>query len=225
MYLFLISGCFDWFLNTNVKGDQVLLIYPIIIFTLRACKVILRPFCGAFDQNLFCCSDNSTTERQQNHKNVQGDFINKKKIIKSHQKSPNVMKSHLVNWNIFWWSFVISFSWFLLRVLCDTCQICAIDVRQSQGECPRNVKESQGLQIVCKTGDIKLNFTFSDIDSMAMSTVTALAEARQTSYIRGRWVYTENAGELQYSIVEPSLPGNGDYSAYNLWGNLILYFN
>ncbi len=54
---------------------------------------------------------------------------------------------------------------------------------------------------------------------MALSTVTALAEARQTSYIRGRWVYTENAGELQYSIVEPSLPGNGDYSAYNLWGN------
>ena len=52
---------------------------------------------------------------------------------------------------------------------------------------------------------------------MAMSTVSALAEARQTSYIRGRWVYTENAGELQYRIIEPTLPGNGDYSAYNLW--------
>ncbi len=54
-------------------------------------------------------------------------------------------------------------------------------------------------------------------DSVEMSTVSALAEARQTSYIRGRWVYTENAGELQYRIVEPTLPGNGDYSAYNLW--------
>ena len=56
-----------------------------------------------------------------------------------------------------------------------------------------------------------------DTDAMAMSTVSALAEARQTSYIRGRWVYTENAGELQYRIIEPTLPGNGDYSAYNLW--------
>ena len=56
-----------------------------------------------------------------------------------------------------------------------------------------------------------------DTDAMAMSTVSALAEARQTSYIRGRWVYTENAGEQQYRIIEPTLPGNGDYSAYNLW--------
>ncbi|CAH1792349.1 unnamed protein product [Owenia fusiformis] len=54
-------------------------------------------------------------------------------------------------------------------------------------------------------------------DSMQMSTVSALAEARRTSYIKGRWIYLDNGGELQYSIVEPTLPGNGDYSPYTIW--------
>lgn len=70
---------------------------------------------------------------------------------------------------------------------------------------------------------IDLYLDFSDTDSMAQSTVTALAEARQTSYVRGRWVYTENAGELLYRIVEPTLPGNGDYSAYSVWSKLIQF--
>ena len=57
-------------------------------------------------------------------------------------------------------------------------------------------------------------FIFSDVDAMVMSTVSALAEARHTSYIRGRWIYTDNGGEHQYQIIEPTLPGNGDYSPY-----------
>ncbi len=56
---------------------------------------------------------------------------------------------------------------------------------------------------------------------MVMSTVSALAEARRTSYVRGRWIYTDNGGEYQYMIVEPNLPGNGDYSAYHIWCKLV----
>ena len=60
---------------------------------------------------------------------------------------------------------------------------------------------------------------------MEMSTVSALAEARHTAYIRGRWVYTDNcSGELQYRVVDPSLPANGDYSPYNMWCKFI-HFN
>ncbi|XP_063957776.1 beclin 1-associated autophagy-related key regulator-like [Lytechinus pictus] len=46
--------------------------------------------------------------------------------------------------------------------------------------------------------------------------VAALAEARRTSYVRGRWVETINNGEAHYSIVHPyvRVPANGDYSAY-----------
>ncbi|XP_030854864.1 beclin 1-associated autophagy-related key regulator isoform X2 [Strongylocentrotus purpuratus] len=46
--------------------------------------------------------------------------------------------------------------------------------------------------------------------------VAALAEARRTSYVRGRWVETINNGEAHYSIVHPNVrvPANGDYSAY-----------
>ncbi|ELT88688.1 hypothetical protein CAPTEDRAFT_175681 [Capitella teleta] len=59
----------------------------------------------------------------------------------------------------------------------------------------------------------------SEEDVMAQSMVSALAEARHTAYVRGRWIYTDNSGELHYRIIEPSLPGNGDYSssAYNVW--------
>ena len=64
---------------------------------------------------------------------------------------------------------------------------------------------------------------FSEVDSsssMALSTISALAEARRTSFLRGRWVYTDNGGDHLYQIVEPSLPGTGDYSAYNIWGKI-----
>jgi beclin 1-associated autophagy-related key regulator len=50
--------------------------------------------------------------------------------------------------------------------------------------------------------------------------VSAIAEASQTMYVRDRWEYTDfssDSGELQYSIVEPCLPGSGNYSLYNIW--------
>ncbi|XP_034238327.1 beclin 1-associated autophagy-related key regulator [Thrips palmi] len=48
-------------------------------------------------------------------------------------------------------------------------------------------------------------------------TVSALADATRTTYIRGRWVFTDSTGELQHCIVAPTLPGSGNYSAYNDW--------
>lgn len=50
-------------------------------------------------------------------------------------------------------------------------------------------------------------------------TVSALADATHTAYIRGRWILQDSQTELQHVIVAYpiALPGNGDYSAYNDW--------
>ncbi|XP_034113142.1 beclin 1-associated autophagy-related key regulator [Drosophila albomicans] len=49
-------------------------------------------------------------------------------------------------------------------------------------------------------------------------TIAALADAKNTSYIRGKWVFHGSGiSEVQYRIVGPSLPANGDYSAYLDW--------
>ncbi|XP_005185860.2 beclin 1-associated autophagy-related key regulator [Musca domestica] len=49
-------------------------------------------------------------------------------------------------------------------------------------------------------------------------TIAALADAKNTSYIRGKWViHSSGISEMQYRIVAPSLPANGDYSAYLDW--------
>lgn len=47
--------------------------------------------------------------------------------------------------------------------------------------------------------------------------VSALAEATRTAYVRGRWVLQDSQHELHHMVVAPSLPGNGDYSAYVDW--------
>ncbi|GLV43336.1 Autophagy-related 14 [Carabus blaptoides fortunei] len=58
----------------------------------------------------------------------------------------------------------------------------------------------------------------SEVESSGeLDTVSALAEATRTAYVKGRWVFTDSSGELHHSIVAPTLPGSGDYSAYNLW--------
>ncbi|XP_037029579.1 beclin 1-associated autophagy-related key regulator [Bradysia coprophila] len=47
--------------------------------------------------------------------------------------------------------------------------------------------------------------------------MVALAEATHTAYVKGKWVLQDSQNERQYIIVAPSLPGNGDYSAYIEW--------
>jgi len=56
-----------------------------------------------------------------------------------------------------------------------------------------------------------------EVFEVPRDTVTALADATRTAYIRGRWVFTDSSGQLQHCIVSPSLPDSGDYSAYNAW--------
>lgn len=52
-------------------------------------------------------------------------------------------------------------------------------------------------------------------------TISALNEAATMAYLRGRWVTTDTSGELHHCIVAPTLPGSGDYSSYNDWGNIL----
>ncbi|KAK3885356.1 hypothetical protein Pcinc_010435 [Petrolisthes cinctipes] len=47
-------------------------------------------------------------------------------------------------------------------------------------------------------------------------TASAIAEASQTTYVRGRWVYTDTSHETRYKVVEPILSGPGDYAAHYL---------
>lgn len=54
-------------------------------------------------------------------------------------------------------------------------------------------------------------------NNMAVSTISALREASHTTYISGRWIYSSSMEGGCYSIIEPSLPNDGDYSAYILW--------
>jgi len=50
----------------------------------------------------------------------------------------------------------------------------------------------------------------------------SLAEASKLTYVCGKWVDTcdewSRHTEIVYEIVAPTLPSNGDYSAYNEWG-------
>lgn len=65
-------------------------------------------------------------------------------------------------------------------------------------------------------------YCFSEVESSGeLDTVSALAEATRTAYVKGRWVFTDSSGELHHSIVAPTLPGSGDYSAYNLWSKFL----
>ncbi|KYB24580.1 hypothetical protein TcasGA2_TC034205 [Tribolium castaneum] len=67
-----------------------------------------------------------------------------------------------------------------------------------------------------------------EVESAESDMVSAIAEASQTMYVRDRWEYADfltDSSELQYSIVEPTLPGSGNYSLYNIWGNLAYFYH
>lgn len=68
---------------------------------------------------------------------------------------------------------------------------------------------------------VLLDVGSDEVFEVPRDTVTALADATRTAYIRGRWVFTDSSGQLQHCIVSPSLPDSGDYSAYNAWGKQV----
>lgn len=64
------------------------------------------------------------------------------------------------------------------------------------------------------------DFLNSSGDSDFQDTISAIADASRTTFVKGKWIFTDISGELQHCIVAPTLPGSGDYSAYNAWGML-----
>ena len=65
-----------------------------------------------------------------------------------------------------------------------------------------------------------LNSSFArEEDSESLATVkNALADASQTAYVRGQWVYADTGHHGRYRICGAILPGTGDMSAYTLCG-------
>ncbi|XP_054725654.1 beclin 1-associated autophagy-related key regulator [Anastrepha obliqua] len=58
----------------------------------------------------------------------------------------------------------------------------------------------------------------NDAGSTEADTIEQLADAKNTSYIRGKWVFHGSGiSEMQYRIIAPTLPANGDYTAYLDW--------
>lgn len=57
----------------------------------------------------------------------------------------------------------------------------------------------------------------ADHPSEVANHISELAEATRTAYVRGRWVMQDSQHEEHHIVVAPSLPGNGDYSAYVDW--------
>jgi beclin 1-associated autophagy-related key regulator len=56
-----------------------------------------------------------------------------------------------------------------------------------------------------------------DAQQQQSEEISEIAEATRQNYVRGRWILQDSQSELQHIIVAPSLPGSGDYAAYNDW--------
>jgi len=60
----------------------------------------------------------------------------------------------------------------------------------------------------------------SEEDSESLATVKdALADASQTAYVRGQWIYADTGHNGQYRIAGVCLPGTGDMASYQLCVN------
>ena len=72
------------------------------------------------------------------------------------------------------------------------------------------------LVMCCVTGTVCLRVSSENYSPIAedaqQSTVSLLADARRTAYIKGRWIITDSGYEQRYRIVLPTLPGSGNYS-------------
>lgn len=62
-------------------------------------------------------------------------------------------------------------------------------------------------------------------EDVHQSTVSLLADARRTAYIKGRWVFTDSGYEQQYRVVVPTLPGSGDYSLASMFHHFRFILN
>lgn len=82
--------------------------------------------------------------------------------------------------------------------------------RVSKGEAISTNASSKSSPVEVSVANVdtrKSSSDASDLGIVSAETMSALAEATQTTYIRGRWVMQDSHGELQHVIVAPSLPG------------------
>ncbi|EFN82376.1 beclin 1-associated autophagy-related key regulator [Harpegnathos saltator] len=98
----------------------------------------------------------------------------------------------------------------------------AVDRKREQLKNVIRTAVSQLIQYIFPLSRVQPNRSLcssEESDSTTSDIVTsALAEASGTSYVRGRWISDkENSSEIRHCIVEPTLPGTGDYSAYSHW--------
>lgn len=99
------------------------------------------------------------------------------------------------------------------------------DIEESEGRALRSMNALSEVRKLHFVDVEKYIFSIKEVvqsspveNNMAVSTISALREASHTTYISGRWVYSSSIeGSGCYSIIEPSLPNDGDYSAYILW--------
>ena len=52
-----------------------------------------------------------------------------------------------------------------------------------------------------------------------------MADASQTAYVRGQWIYADTGHNGQYRIAGVCLPGTGDMASYQLCGNIVFLLN
>ncbi|KAK4300973.1 hypothetical protein Pmani_026846 [Petrolisthes manimaculis] len=89
------------------------------------------------------------------------------------------------------------------------------NLTKSEGQLKSVVRESikELTTNIFPISQVKPTPSSSEGEPGQRDTASAIAEASQTTYVRGRWVYTDTSHETRYKVVEPILSGPGDYSA------------
>lgn len=73
------------------------------------------------------------------------------------------------------------------------------------------------VKYIFPIAEVKSNPDVLDVMRDKNDTVSELAEATQTAYVSGHWVFQKGPKDVHHLIVAPSLPADGDYTAYNDW--------
>lgn len=93
------------------------------------------------------------------------------------------------------------------------------DLEKAQCQLKKVIRENVA-QLVKYIFPITWEGLNSEEDSESLATVKdALAEASQTAYVRGQWIYADTGHNGQYRIAGVCLPGTGDMASYQLCVN------
>jgi len=93
------------------------------------------------------------------------------------------------------------------------------DIKLAQSQLKEVIRENV-TQLVKYIFPITCEGLNSEEDSESLATVKdALADACQTAYVRGQWIYADTGYNGQYRIAGVCLPGTGDMASYQLCEN------